>query len=86
MCYNKGGQRPTRDDELTKGHASRTDSLYERSPVTWRRSKIGRPGKEDGAMEVQPLNHALHQDIRLKTRHIGTAGLAGIVWVANVRP
>ena len=47
-----------------------SDSLYERSPVTWRRSKIGRPGKEDGAMEVQPLNHVLHQDIRLKTRHI----------------
>ncbi|NEO07249.1 hypothetical protein [Moorena sp. SIO3I8] len=33
-----------------------SDSLYERSPVIWRRSKIGRPGKEDGAMEVQPLN------------------------------
>ncbi|NEN99901.1 MAG: hypothetical protein F6K50_31835 [Moorea sp. SIO3I7] len=30
--------------------------LYERSPVIWRRSQIGRPGKEDGAMEVQPLN------------------------------
>ena len=38
-----------------------SDSLYERSPVTWRRSKIGRPGKEDGAMEVQPLNQKVHQ-------------------------
>ncbi|NEO58967.1 MAG: hypothetical protein F6J98_00470 [Moorea sp. SIO4G2] len=39
-----------------------SDSLYERSPVTWRRSKIGRPGKDDRAMEGQPSNHALHQD------------------------
>ncbi|NEO91889.1 MAG: hypothetical protein F6K56_17240 [Moorea sp. SIO3G5] len=44
--YNEEGQRPTRDNG--------SDSLYERSPVTWRRSKIGRPGKDDRAMVVNP--------------------------------
>ncbi|NEQ80063.1 MAG: hypothetical protein F6K26_07315 [Moorea sp. SIO2I5] len=36
--------------------------LYERSPVTWRRSKIGRPGKDDRAMEGQPSNQKVNQD------------------------
>ncbi|NEO11396.1 MULTISPECIES: hypothetical protein [unclassified Moorena] len=60
--YNEEGQRPTRDNGLTEGHASRTDSLYERSPVTWRRSKIGRPGKDDRAMVVNPR---IKQHIRI---------------------
>ncbi|WP_287253518.1 hypothetical protein [Moorena sp. SIO4E2] len=51
---------------MTKGHASRTDSLYEQSPVTWRRSKIGRPGKDDRAMEGQLSNQKVHQDFSQK--------------------
>ncbi|NEO17574.1 MULTISPECIES: hypothetical protein [unclassified Moorena] len=62
-----------------------SDSLYERSPVIWRRSQIGRPGKEDGAMEIQPLNHKCIKTF-LETRHMRTAGVAGIVCGASVRP
>ncbi|EGJ29938.1 hypothetical protein LYNGBM3L_02430 [Moorena producens 3L] len=36
-------------------------------------------------MEGQPLNQKCIKTF-LETRHMRTAGLAGIVWVASVRP
>jgi len=47
--------------------------------------KIGRPGKEDGAMVNIPR---IKQYIRIPfgIRHVKTAGLAGLVCGASVRP
>jgi hypothetical protein len=48
--------------------------------------KIGRPGKEDRAMEEPTLESKLQRNSSVEFRYIKTAGLAGLVCGANVRP
>ena len=50
----------------------------------WRR-KLGRPGKEDRAMDSPPLE-STNNSLSVENQPIRTAGLAGIVCGANVRP
>jgi hypothetical protein len=48
--------------------------------------KIGRPGKEDRAMDSPTLESKYTRILLLRFRYIRTAGLAGIVCGANIRP
>jgi hypothetical protein len=63
-----------------------TDSLTSEVQQDWRRRKIDRPGKEDRAMGSPPLESTNNSLFSVENRHLRTAGLAGIVCGANVRP
>jgi hypothetical protein len=63
-----------------------SDSLTSEVQFDWRRRQIGRPGKEDRAMANIPRIKTIHKNSFWGFRHIRTAGLAGIVCGANVRP
>jgi len=51
----------------------------------WRR-KLGRPGKEERAMGSPPLESSNNKYFFVEERRIRTAGLAGIVCGATIRP
>ena len=62
-----------------------SDSLTSEVQQDWRRRQIGRPGKEERAMGSPPLE-STNNSLSVEKRHLRTAGLAGIVCGANVRP
>ena len=63
-----------------------SDSLTSEVQYNWRRRQIGRPGKEDRAMVNIPRIMHNREEFLLGIQHIKTAGLAGLVCGANLRP